>query len=177
MRYADEICVRPGPTLKSATSVRGHPLDVFERLCIADNLDYERTDTHEIQITLPGIWCAHDLSVIWQADKEQLNLYLVFENRSPSGRTDEMCRLLALLNERLSSGHFDFWKTKDTIVFRDTLNLSGGVRPKTEQAMALLAGALDASERGYPACQYLVWAGKSPEDALDTALLDLANYG
>jgi hypothetical protein len=34
--------------------------------------------------------------------------------------------------------------------------------------------ALDAAERGYPACQYVIWAGESPEDALTRALVDLA---
>jgi len=38
----------------------------------------------------------------------------------------------------------------------------------------MIALALDAAERGYPACQYVIWAGKSPEDALTSALVDLA---
>ena len=105
---------------------------------------------------------------------EQVDLYLLFEGRTPGGRSDDICRLLTLLNERLTSGHFDFWEKDSALVFRSSINLAGGAKLGVEQAMALLASALDAGERGYPACQYVVWAGKSPEDAVNTVLLDLA---
>ena len=57
-------------------------------------------------------------------------------------------------------GIFDFWDKDSALVYRNTLSLAGGANLRTEQAMALLASALDAAERGYPACQYVVWAGK-----------------
>ena len=181
MNQLDEICGnsahRPSPTLATASAIRGNPMDVFERICIADHLDYERISTQEIHITLGGVWCEHDVSLVWNNDFEQVDLFLLLDNRAPGGRSDDMCRLLSLLNERLHTGHFDFWNTHNSLVYRSSLSLAGGARLINEQAMALLAGALDAAERGYPACQYVVWAGKTPEDALDTALLDLAAHG
>lgn len=177
MNYSEEICVRPSPSLNSASAVRVHPLNMFERLAIAENYDFERTGTDELHVSLGGLWCDHDVSLVWKPELEQLNLYLLFEGRTPGGRSDDICRLLSLLNERLVSGHFDFWDKDSALVYRNTLNLSGGAVVRVEQAMALLASALDAAERGYPACQYVVWAGKSPEDALNSALLDLAGQG
>ncbi len=177
MSFADEIFARPGPVLGSAEALRGNPLDVFVRLAIADNLECERISPNEIHMTLAGLWCAHDVSIIWNRAKEQIDLVLLFDNRAPGGRSDDICRLLSLLNERLSCGHFDFWNNADGLVYRNSLSLAGGARMKIEQAMALLAGGLDAAERGYPACQYVLWAGKTPEEALDTALMDIAVHG
>ena len=57
-------------------------------------------------ISLSGLWCDHDVSLVWNKDLQQVNLYLLFEGRSPGGRSNDICRLLSLLNERLASGHF-----------------------------------------------------------------------
>ncbi len=177
MSFADEVFARPGPSLASFEALRGNPLDAFVRLAIAENFDYERISAHETHMTLAGLWCLHDVSIIWDPVREQIDLVVPFDNRAPGGRSDDMCRLLSLLNERLRSGHFDFWGNENGLVYRNSLSLAGGARLKIEQAMALLAGALDAAERGYPACQYVLWAGKTPEEALDTALLDIAVHG
>ena len=174
MKFADETCVRPRPSLKSASAVRANPLHTFERLATAEHYDFERVATHELHLSLKGLWCDHDISLSWKPETEQLSLYLLFDGRTPGGRSDDICRLLSLLNERLSGGHFDFWDKDSALVYRNTLSLAGGATLRIEQAMALLASALDAAERGYPACQYVVWAGKTPEDALNSALLDLA---
>jgi len=181
MDYLDDIIAktanRPSPSLAASQALRGNPLDVFERVSIADHLDYERVNANEIHIALAGLWCEHDVSLVWNNQQEQIELFLPFDSRAPGGRTDDICRLLTLLNERLTTGHFDFWNTHNSLVYRNSLNLAGGAKLMIEQAMALLAGAMEAAERGYPACQYVVWAGKTPEDALDTALLDLAAHG
>jgi hypothetical protein len=81
---------------------------------------------------------------------------------------------MSLINERLAAGHFDYWDKNEALVYRNSVSLRGGATLRTEQAMDMIALALDAAERGYPACQYVIWAGKSPEDALTSALVDLA---
>lgn len=174
MDYSEEICVRPSPSLASMQAVRPSPLDTFERLATAEHYDYDRVSADELHISLQGLWCDHNISLVWKREIEQVDLYLLFEGRTPGGRSDDICRLLSLLNERQASGHFDFWAKDSALVFRTSLNLAGGAKLRVEQAMALLASAMDAGERGYPACQYVVWAGKSPEEAVNTVLLDLA---
>lgn len=175
MSYADTRCVRPAPSLGSAATVRPNPLDVFARLALAENYDTERVSLTELHIALPGLWCQHDVSLTWDPGTEQIQLFLVFDGRTPGGRSDDICRLMSLINERLVAGHFDYWAQTSALVYRNSLTLSGGATLKLEQAMALLAQAMDAAERGYPASQYVLWAGKSPEDALNSALIDLAS--
>jgi len=156
------------------STIRRNPLDVFERLSIAENYDFERVSPSELHMSVPGLWCDHDISLTWDVTRENIQLFLTFDGRIPGGRSDDICRLMSLLNERLSSGHFDYWDKTGALVYRNAMSLCGGADLKTEQAMTLLAHALDGAERGYPACQYVVWAGKSPEDALTSTLIDLA---
>ena len=174
MSYADQRHIRPSPTLSGASGLRQNPLEVFERICLAENYDCERTDINELHITLPGLWCEHDVSLSWNPGKEQVQVFLIFDGKLPGGRTDDICRLMSLLNERLVSGHFDYWDKNRCLVYRNSLSLLGGAKLRTEQGLDILSLALDAAERGYPACQYVTWAGKSPEDALTSALVDLA---
>ena len=176
MNAADEQFMRPQKGLSAVLAARENPLSVFERLCIAEHYEYERISDVELHVSLPGLWCHHDVSLTWDGDTEQLQLFLIFDGRTPGGRSDDMCRLMSLINERLTVGHFDFWEKTGTLVYRNAQSLRGGARLKTEQAQDLIALALDAAERGYPACQYVVWAGKSPEDALTSALVDLAAH-
>ena len=174
MSYSEDICVRPSPSLASMQAVRPSPLNTFERIATAEHYDFERVGPDELHIAMHGLWCDHNISLIWKTDIVQVDLYLIFEGRTPGGRSDNICRLLTLLNERLGSGHFDFWDKDSALVYRNSINLAGGAKLQIEQAMALLAGALDAGERGYPACQYVVWAGKTPEDAVNATLMDIA---
>lgn len=174
MNFTDERCVRPSPSLKTAVAMRSNPLDVFERISIAEHYDAERISPTELHLSLPGLWCDHDISLTWNLGTEMVQLYLIFEGRTPGGRSNDICRLMSLINERLVSGHFDYWDRNAGLVYRNNVSLSGGANLTTEQAMDMLAQAMDAAERGYPACQYVIWAGKSPEDALTSALVDIA---
>jgi len=176
MNIADEQHIRPSKGLVDILASRNNPLDVFERICTAEHYDFERVKPEELHVSLPGLWCMHDVSLSWESETEQIRLFLLFSGRAPGGRSDDMCRLISLINERLSVGHFDFWEKNGTLVYRNAISLRGGARLTIEQAMDMFALALDAAERGYPACQYVVWAGKSPEDALNSALFDLATH-
>lgn len=167
--------MRPNPSLSAVLPNRANPLDCFERISIAEHYDYERLDDAELNISLPGRCGSHDLSLRWNAAEEQVQIFLVLESRSPAGRTDTICRLMSLLNERLTAGHFDYWERNASLVYRHNLSLRGGAKMGLEQAMDIIAGALDAAECGFPASQYVIWAGKTPEDALTQALTEAAS--
>lgn len=177
MAFADDRCIRPAPSLKTAAAVRANPIDAFVRIAIAESYGYERLGPNEVHIQMGGLWCDHDLSISWEPNEEQLALFIVFDGRVPGGRADDICRLLCLLNERLSAGHFDHWRKKGTLVYRHAVSLRGGAALSTEQALDVMSHAMDAAERGYPAAQYVIWAGKSPEDALAEALVDIEPHG
>ena len=176
MNDADELLVRPTDSLQGVMRPKGDVVSVFQRICVAENYSFERVSDEVMEMSVQGTWCDHSISVRWDADEEIVQIFVVFDGRIPGGRTGDVCRLIALINERLKVGHFDFWDKSGSLVYRSTMSLRGGAKLTSQQAMDMIAHAMDASERGYPACQYVVWAGKSPEDALTSALVDLASY-
>lgn len=177
MAFADDRCIRPTPSLKSSVRLRVNPLETFVRIAIAESYGHERIGDDELHINMAGLWCDHELSLSWDAQSELLSFVIMFDGRVPGGRTDSICRLLSLLNEQIDSGHFGFWQRESSLVYRHAMSLKGGAKISTEQALDMMSQALDAAERGYPAAQYVIWAGKSPEDALAEALVDIASHG
>ena len=85
-----------------------------------------------------------------------------------------MQRLIALINEQLWIGHFDVWTQNGVIMFRHALVLAGGVAASGRQCEAVLGTALDSCERYFPAFQFVIWAGKSAREAMDSAMFETA---
>ena len=61
----------------------------------------------------------------------------------------------------------DYWG-----LLRNSLILSGGARPTDAQCEALIHIAIETCERYFPSLQFVIWAGKSAEEALEASLLD-----
>ena len=96
------------------------------------------------------------------------------ENRVPVEKRREVSLLLALLNEKMWLGHFDLSSDDGTPMFRHTLLLRGAGQVSVEQMEDLVEIALHESERFFPAFQFVIWGGKSAEDAVNCSLLDVA---
>jgi hypothetical protein len=90
----------------------------------------------------------------------------------PTPRRGEVQRLIAAINEQLWIGHFDIWTHTGMIMHRQALVLPGGITASTAQCESMLAGAIHACERYYPALQFVVWAGKSTQEAMSAAMFD-----
>ena len=154
-----------------------NPLDVLHRLALAEGFDRERISETELHIGLPGRWCDHHVSFNWAEDTELLQLYLVFDTRIPNERAPCLRDLISKLNARLALGHFDYWDSDNALVYRQTACLSGQARLNTSQAMTLVAAATEAAEKAYPATQYVLWADKTSDEAIEQALVDMAAKG
>ena len=83
-----------------------------------------------------------------------------------------MTELVSIVNEQLWVGHFDVWANDGLVMFRHALVLAGGAAPSDSQCEFLLSTAVETCERYYQAFQYLLWAGKSPREAIETALFE-----
>ena len=81
----------------------------------------------------------------------------------------DVMSLVNAINEQMWIGHFDFWPKEGVAMHRHGLILSGGAQPSASQCAALLDHALSACERYYQAFQFVLWAGKSAQEALETA--------
>jgi hypothetical protein len=105
-------------------------------------------------------------------DIEALHLACAFDLKVPELRRAEVQQLIALINEQMWVGHFDLWPQEGLVMFRHALVLAGGVTAAGSQCATVLSMAVEASERYFPALQYVVWAGKSAREALDAAMFE-----
>lgn len=149
-------------------------LDVVEQVVSSEEFSYERTGDGEVHFTAPGERLQHQVWFAWSEAIETLHICLSLETRVPMKERSKACELLALLNERLWLGHFDIWSEDGAIVYRNALALPGGVLPEPGQVAALIAAAVEAGERFYPAYNYMIWAGKSAKEAVSAAMFETA---
>ena len=151
-----------------------HPVDVVERLATFNNWAFDRDDEDEISISVSGKWAQYHVSFTWLPDLEALHGACAFDLKVGDRRRAEMLSLISLINEQLWVGHFDLWSGEHVIMFRHALLLAGGVEPNGQQCEALLKTAVETSERYYQAFQFVLWAGKSAREALDSVMFETA---
>lgn len=151
-----------------------NPVDVVERLASVHDWVFDRSAEDEINISVGGAWSDYHVSFTWRDDLEALHLACAFHVRVPLARRDEMHRLIILINERLWLGHFDLWFQDGVLMYRHGFLLAGGAVPTARQCEAMLQTALDTCESYYQSFQFVSWAGKTADGALELSLLETA---
>jgi hypothetical protein len=153
---------------------RLNPLDVVERVASIHDWSFERASDDEITLLAKGEWTDYQVSFTWMTDIEALHLACAFDIKVPERRRAEVQQLISYINEQLWVGHFDLWLQDGMVMFRHALMLAGGVEASGKQCEAMLATAIKACERYFPALQFVVWAGKPAREALDAAMFETA---
>jgi len=149
-----------------------HPLDVVERLANINDWTFDRVEDDEMSISVAGMWAEYHIAFTWIEDVEAVHVACAFDLKVPERRKAELLQLVALINEQLWVGHFDLWSAQDVVMFRHALLLSGGAEPTRSQCESMLRTALEACERHYQAFQFVLWAGKSAREALESVLFE-----
>jgi len=149
-----------------------NPLDRVERVAETLRWQFDRTNPHEVTMRVEAPWSDLHVSMHWRDDVETLHVACTFEARVPPARRAEAARLIALVNEQMLHGHFDMWALDGSLLFRNSLLLSGGAEANDTQCEMLIRLAVENCERYFPAIQFVVWAGRSAEDALESSLFE-----
>ena len=149
-----------------------NPVDTIERIAGHRDWLFERSGENEITISIKAGLAEYHVSFAWMEEMEAVHLSCAFDLKVSETRKLEVMRLLSLVNEQMWIGHFDLWSHEALVMFRQTLLLSGGAEPTSQQIEGLLASAIEACERYYQAFQFVVWAGKPAREALDTVLFE-----
>ncbi|WP_373505598.1 YbjN domain-containing protein [Aestuariivirga sp.] len=149
-----------------------NPLDRVERIAEAYDWAFSRTNPAEVTMEVAGGWSNMTVSLNWRDEFEILHVAVSLEMKVPPARRDEAAKLLARVNEHLLVGHFDLWHSDGSLVFRNTLLLSGGADVNDAQCEGLIRFAVETCDRYFPAVQFVVWAGQNAADALDAAMID-----
>jgi hypothetical protein len=148
------------------------PLEVVERMAAANQWPFERAGEDEVALNVTGRWTNYQVSFTWMDDIEALHVACAFDMKVPEPRLAEVQLLVALINEQMWIGHFDVWMQNGVVMFRHALVLAGGVVASDRQCEAVLGTALDSCERYFPAFQFVIWAGKSAREAMDSAMFE-----
>lgn len=149
-----------------------NPVDLIEQIAATRDWAFERSGEDEITISMTGSWCDYNVSLSWMGDLEALHLACAFDFKVNDRRKPEVMRLLALVNEQLWLGHFDLWQSEGLVMYRNALLLTEGMEAGAGQLEAMLGAAIDSCERYYQAFQFVIWAGKSPDEALAAVLFE-----
>src|SRR5262249_37446937 len=174
-------CARAHPTSRAETGMslidfteqpHGNPLEVVERVASTNGWSFERAGEDEITILVAGKWSDYQGSYTRTFHIEARQRACPLELRGRERGRGGVKQLISLIKEQMWVGHFALGVKDGLVMSRHALVLAGGVEASGRQCEALLATALDACERYFPAFQFVVWAGKPAREALDAAMFD-----
>jgi hypothetical protein len=153
-------------------SASPNPVDLIEQIAASHDWAFDRSGEDEITISVTGSWCDYNISLSWMGALEALHLACAFDFKIQERPKNEVMRLLALVNEQLWLGHFDLWQAEGIVMYRNALLLTEGMEAGMGQLEAMLGAAVDSCERYYQAFQFVIWAGKTPDEALAAVLFE-----
>jgi hypothetical protein len=148
-----------------------HPLDMLEHAVEDNGWPFERVGRDELNLSVAGRWCDHHFSFTWREDLQSLHLSSAFDMRVNSSRRHDVADLLMHVNAKLWIGHFDLWPEDGTLIYRHAM-IFPEARASASQCEALLNLAVEACEYYYPAFQFVIWGGKTAEEAIEAAVLE-----
>jgi hypothetical protein len=152
-----------------------NPVDMVEQIATIHDWAFERSAPDELTMSVAGSWCDYHISLTWREDLEALHLACAFDFKVSKVRLPEVYRLIAQINEQVWLGHFDLWRDDGMLLYRNGLLLTGA-EVYAGQCEGLLKAALEACERYYRSFQFVLWAGKSAEEALAATLLETQGH-
>ena len=157
-------------TLRQTSSTSRNPIDQIEELIAGKEWVYDRRSDTELAVEAPGSWCDYGMFFAWSEDLSALHYSCALDMRVQPRLMGQIYELLAKLNERLWMGHFAIWVEEGIPMFRHTVRLPD--RLDADLTGELMELAMTECERYYPAFQFVIWGGRSAEDAIASSMLD-----
>jgi hypothetical protein len=150
------------------------PIDVLEQYFTAHGWSYERSADEEILATYQGSWTQYELRAVWRDEDRVLQFLALPDIRVPADKRTVIYEALGLINEQLWIGHFEMWASSGMLLFRHAalLENNGEAALSIDQAETLIEAAIDECERFYPVFQFVLWADKTPQEAIAAALIE-----
>jgi hypothetical protein len=150
------------------------PIDMLEHYFTAHGWSCERSGDDEIVANFQGSWTQYELRAIWREEDHVLQFLALPDVRVAEDKRAAIYETLGLINEQLWLGHFELWSTSGLVLFRHAAlieNDEGGVLT-LQQAETLVEAAIEECERFYPVFQFVLWADKTPQEAIAAALIE-----
>ncbi len=149
-----------------------NPLDMVENIISANDWSFERQGSNELTVGVEGSWCQYHLWFSWRSDIRAIHYSCAYDIKIPDKKYSVIYELLARVNERMFVGHFDTWREEGLIMFRHALLLNENCDMTDEQIHGLVEIGMKELEKFYPAIQFCIWGGKTPEEAIEASMLE-----
>jgi hypothetical protein len=157
------------------TPAQAAPIDMLEHVFDANGWAFERQGNEEITTSIKAGWATYELRALWRDEERVLQIIARGDLSAADGQRAAIYETLGLINEQLWLGHFELWSADGSILFRHATPLSGDDEEadlSIDQAEMLVDAAVDEFERYYPVFQLVLFADRSPAEAMAAALLE-----
>ena len=153
------------------------PIDMLEHVFDSNGWAFERSGDEEITTSIKAGWATYELRALWREEERVLQIIARADLTAPEDRRLAVYETLGLINEQLWMGHFELWSADGTVLFRHATLLDNDEDEDAPdltigQAEVLVEAAVDEFERFYPVFQLVMFADRSPQDAIAAALLE-----
>ncbi|WP_084398071.1 type III secretion system chaperone family protein [Henriciella aquimarina] len=148
------------------------PLDLVEACLESAGWEHQRDEESTLQCIAQSRWGEMGALFASRIEPPALHFTLTLDLKPTRARQQAIAKLVLMANERLWLGHFDYWIEDGVMLFRHTIPMLDRLEPDPGEIRAVLAAATDAVNMFVPAFNFVIWAGKSPEEAIDAALFE-----
>lgn len=159
--------------LPEETILSDDPIDVVEAVIGDDDrFAVERCPDGDLTFSTRGAWCDVVGAFCWREELPAVLMTVSFDLHAPEAVRAEGARLTAMINEHLWLGHFDLWSEDGAVVFRHAIPMIGRGELTPGEAQAMIAAAMDAADRFYPAFDRLFREGGQADAAAAAAIFE-----
>lgn len=151
---------------------QANPLDSLELLVSENEWPYERIGNDEIVAAISGQWCDFHLRYIWLAEQNILQTVAQLDLRVLEKKRSEIIELIIKINDRIDLGHFGIWDNDNTVLFNHSTVIPDIGADVTTSCDLVTKRILEELDRYYPVFQFVTWAGKTAEEAIEAAMLE-----
>ena len=149
-------------------------LDVIEGVLDGAGFPYERDEDEAVQCGVNTRWGEMGGLFARRDAPPAVHVSITLDVKVQSARKTQIAQLIMMANERLWLGHFDYWQEEGVIMFRHALPLLDREAPTQGEIKAVLLAATEGIDRFVPAFNFVIWAGKTPEEAIEAAMFETA---
>lgn len=163
-------------TAAQSEQLQDNPVDLAEELAGANEWEYERHNEQELTLFINGQFADMQFRLFWREDFKTLQFACLYDMKVPPVRQADIYKAIGLVNERMWIGHFEYWADEKVLLFRHASLANDPMitRLSEDHIATMVETAVNETERFYPVFQFVLWGGQSPEDAIESAMLDCA---
>ncbi|WP_084420093.1 type III secretion system chaperone family protein [Henriciella litoralis] len=158
--------------LDHARDVQADPLDLVEACLENAGWEHQRDEDTSLQCIAQSRWGEMGALFASRREPPALHFTVTLDLKPTAARANAISKLVLMANERLWLGHFDYWMEDNLLLFRHTIPMLDRDEPEPGEIRAVLAAATDAVNMFVPAFNFVIWAGKTPEEAIDGAMFE-----